>query len=237
MGAHRRPQGRCEHPAAGYSDDIGRPAVQGPKTESLLQPIASIGLDAIGYYHHATGRPAGWTASSRGPATPARTASSSTVAKTTVALWEAITKLGVQPIGLGVDRSGLEMGYALYGQEIDDTITLLEAGLAWIVKLDKGSPFVGSTRPAPRRNGGDPEAGRLHAQGAGIARHGYPTWIDGRSVDPSERRPEPAATPDRTTFLPASAVHRDGVRGRAAGERIPAEVVKRPFWAHGSVKK
>ena len=48
------------------------------------------------------------------------------------------------PIGLGArDSLRLEMGYALYGNEIDDTITPLEAGLGWIVKLDKGAPFTG----------------------------------------------------------------------------------------------
>ena len=48
------------------------------------------------------------------------------------------------PIGLGArDSLRLEMGYALYGNDIDDTITPLEAGLGWIVKLDKGAPFTG----------------------------------------------------------------------------------------------
>ena len=61
-------------------------------------------------------------------------------------LWSALTAAGAPPIGLGArDSLRLEMGYALYGHEIDRTITPLEAGLGWIVKLDKGSPFVGDS--------------------------------------------------------------------------------------------
>ena len=51
---------------------------------------------------------------------------------------------GAKPVVLGArDSLRLEMGYALYGNEIDDTITPLEANLGWIVKLDKGAPFLG----------------------------------------------------------------------------------------------
>ena len=88
------------------------------------------------------------------PATPARTASSSTAAGATPpAIWEALDgRPAPQPIGLGArDSLRLEMGYALYGNEIDDTITPLEAGLGWIVKLDKGAPFIGERRAPARR--------------------------------------------------------------------------------------
>ena len=68
------------------------------------------------------------------------------------------------------------MGYALYGNDIDDTITPLEAGLGWIVKLDKGAPFTGDTDALQAA-----EAARRHptlvgfgSRGAGLPRHGYP---------------------------------------------------------------
>ena len=107
------------------------------------------------------------SASSPAPATPARTASSSTAASATPSpLWEALTDAGAKPIGLGArDSLRLEMGYALYGNDIDDTITPLEAGLGWIVKLDKGAPFMGdkalAAAEAARRH---PEAGGLPAR-------------------------------------------------------------------------
>ena len=151
------------------SDEVGLLAVQGPQRRGAA-PAA---------HRHAarrrsattTSRPArspARSASSPAPATPARTASSSTAASATPSpLWEAITAAGAKPIGLGArDSLRLEMGYALYGNEIDDTITPLEAGLGWIVKLDKGAPLHrrrGAPRPeAARRH---PPAGRLPARG------------------------------------------------------------------------
>ena len=81
------------------------------------------------------------------------------------------------PIGLGArDSLRLEMGYALYGNDIDDTITPLEAGLGWIVKLDKGAPFTGR-RGAPHAEAArrHPQAGGLRARrAAAFPRHGYP---------------------------------------------------------------
>ena len=75
--------------------------------------------------------------------------------KDTVELWDAILKAGAKPIGLGArDSLRLEMGYALYGNDIDDTITPLEAGLGWIVKLDKGATSPGARRSSSRSSAG-----------------------------------------------------------------------------------
>jgi aminomethyltransferase len=99
------------------SDDIGLLALQGPKAEATAQGLTGTNLADLPYYHHA---------------------------QDTAKLWDALVAAGAQPIGLGArDSLRLEMAYALYGNEIDDTITPLEAGLAWIVKLDKGAPFTG----------------------------------------------------------------------------------------------
>ncbi|MGE0439104.1 MAG: glycine cleavage system aminomethyltransferase GcvT [Gemmatimonadales bacterium] len=225
------------------SDDIGLLAVQGPRTEALLQSIASVGLDAVGYYHHAAGRIGGVDCFiSRTGYTGEDGFELYCRWKDTVALWEAITKLGAQPIGLGArDSLRLEMGYALYGQEIDDTITPLESGLAWIVKLDKGSPFVGSDAlRAQKERGVTRKLVGFALKGRGIARHGYPTWIDGRSVDlvRSGGQSPSLGISIGTTFLPAAqAKTGTAFEVECRGERIPAEVVKRPFWTQGSVKK
>ena len=75
----------------------------------------------------------------------------------TAAVWQALIQAGAKPIGLGArDTLRLEMGYALYGNDIDDTITPLEAGLGWIVKLDKGAPFMGDKALRDRRNAASP---------------------------------------------------------------------------------
>ncbi len=133
------------------------------------------------------------------------------------------------------------MGYALYGQEIDDTITPLEAGLGWIVKLDKGSPFVGSDAlRAQKERGVSRKLAGFKLLGRGIARHGYPVWAEGRQVDVvrSGGQSPSLGIPIGTTLLPAAQA-KVGTRFEieCRGERLPAEVVKRPFYEKGSVRK
>jgi aminomethyltransferase len=225
------------------SDDTGLLAVQGPKAETMLQPLAGFALAGIGYYKCAMGRLAGLDCFiSRTGYTGEDGFEIYCRWRDTVALWDAVTKAGAVPIGLGArDSLRLEMGYALYGQEIDDTITPLEAGLGWIVKLDKGSPFVGllalreqKARGVTRKTVG------FRLLGRGIARHGYPVWHEGRQVDlvRSGGQSPSLGYSIGTTMLPAAAA-KIGTRFEVEcrGEKIPAEVVKRPFWEHGSVRK
>ena len=130
---------------------------------------------------------------------------------------------------------------SLYGNDIDDTLTPLEAGLGWIVKLDKGSPFMGDNAlRAQKKRGVTRKLVGFRLDGRGIPRHGYPVLRGGTG---SGRRPqrhdEPVAgSADRTTYLPADAA-KVGTRFEVEirGERIPAEVVKRPFYTKGSVRK
>ncbi|MBX3146936.1 MAG: glycine cleavage system aminomethyltransferase GcvT [Gemmatimonadales bacterium] len=225
------------------SDDIGLLAVQGPQAHELLQPIASVALDAIGYYHHTTGRIGGVDCFiSRTGYTGEDGFEIYCRWRDTVALWEAVVKVGAKPIGLGArDSLRLEMGYALYGQEIDDTITPLEAGLGWIVKLDKGAPFVGAEAlRSQKERGVTRRMVGFKLLGRGVPRPGYPVWIDGRQVDQvrSGTQSPSLGVPIGTTFLPA-AQSKVGTQFEVEcrGERIPAEVVKRPFWDKGSVRK
>src|SRR5262249_4579212 len=127
----------------------------------------------------------------------------------TPALWEAVTKVGATPIGLGArDSLRLEMGYALYGNEIDDTITPLEAGLGWIVKLDKGTSFVGSEAlRAQKERGVTRKLVGFRLEGRGIPRHGYPVWSGAREVDlvRSGGQSPSLGAAIGTTYLPAAA--------------------------------
>jgi aminomethyltransferase len=225
------------------SDDTGLLAVQGPHTEEMLQPLASTRLSGIGYYKCTTGKLAGIGCFiSRTGYTGEDGFEIYCRWKDTVALWEAFTKVGAVPIGLGArDSLRLEMGYALYGQEIDDTITPLEAGLSWIVKLDKGAPFMGlEALRAQKERGVTRRTVGFRLQGRGIARHGYPVWYDGKQVDlvRSGGQSPSLGYPIGTTMLPAGAT-KAGTKFEVEcrGERIAAEVVKRPFWEKGSVKK
>jgi aminomethyltransferase len=153
-------------------------------------------------------------------------------------LWDALVDAGqperILPCGLGArDSLRLEMAYRLYGSDMDDSTTPLEAGLAWVVKIDKGE-FIGREALLRQREQG--LARKLVGfvlTDAGIPRHGYPVLRDGRKVgevtsgtkSPSLKIPiglayvPPALAADGSTF----AVE---IRGRPAA----AQVVKTPFY-------
>ena len=225
------------------SDDIGLLAVQGPRAEALMQPLADLKLAEIGYYRHAIGQIAGVSCFlSRTGYTGEDGFELYCRGRDTVQLWDALTAAGAKPIGLGArDSLRLEMGYALYGNDIDDTITPLEAGLGWILKLDKGSPFMGlEALKSQKLRGVTRRLVGFRLLDRGIPRHGYPVWCDGRQVDMvrSGGQSPSLGVAIGTTFLPPTSTA-VGTRFEidCRGQRLAAEVVKRPFYTKGSVKK
>jgi aminomethyltransferase len=225
------------------SSEVGLLAVQGPRAEEALRPLVDTPLGSIGYYRFTVGKIAGAQCFiSRTGYTGEDGFELYCRERDTVALWDAIVAAGAQPIGLGArDTLRLEMGYALYGNEIDDTITPLEANLGWIVKLDKGAPFVGiEALRAQKARGVTRRLVGFRLEGRGIPRHGFPTHHDGREVDivRSGTMSPSLGVGIGTTYLPAAAA-KPGTRFEVEcrGERLPAEVVKLPFWTKGSVKK
>jgi aminomethyltransferase len=130
------------------SDEFAQIAVQGPKAVELVARLTEVELEPIKTYRFATGLVAGVdTIISRTGYTGEDGfelyVPSADGAKVWDALLEHGAELGVQPAGLGArDSLRLEMKYALYGNDIDETSNPIEAGLGWIVKLDKGD-FVG----------------------------------------------------------------------------------------------
>jgi aminomethyltransferase len=128
------------------SADVGLLALQGPTAEAVLAPVTDIDLPALGYYTFTTGKVAGADCFvSRTGYTGEDGFEIYCRWRDTEAIWKALEGPGkAQPIGLGArDSLRLEVAYPLYGNDIDDTTTPLEAGLSWIVKLDKGAPFTG----------------------------------------------------------------------------------------------
>lgn len=131
------------------SEKTGLIAVQGPKAVETLQQLTDVDLSAIEYYHFAKGRIAGIenVIISATGYTGAGGFELYTDNEYLPALWDAVFKAGkevnIQPAGLGArDTLRLEMGYCLYGNDINDTTSPLEAGLGWITKLKKGL-FIG----------------------------------------------------------------------------------------------
>ncbi len=124
-------------------------AVQGPKAEAVLQQLTGEQLDAIKYYSFLIGEIGGIqdVIISATGYTGAGGFELYVKNEDAPALWKAVISAGeaaaIQPIGLAArDTLRLEMGYCLYGNDIDDSTSPLEAGLGWITKFTK--PFVNS---------------------------------------------------------------------------------------------
>jgi aminomethyltransferase len=183
---NRHLDGRVE--ARNVSEETGLIAVQGPHAERLVGRLADVDVAGIGYYRFRRGRVAGV------PGIISRTGYTGEdgfelylPATGTEAVWERLLAEGkgdgVAPIGLGArDTLRLEMKYALYGNDIDQTTNPLEAGLGWVVKPAKGA-FLG--RDAIERVRAAGPSRRLvgfEMVERAVARHGYPILHDGASV-------------------------------------------------------
>jgi aminomethyltransferase len=161
------------------------------------------------------------------------------------ALWRALIAagkpLGLKPVGLGArDTLRLEARLSLYGSDIDETTNPLEAGLGWVVKLDKGD-FVG--RDSLMKIKREPLARKLvgfEVTGRAVARHGYPL------LDPAGRAigvctsGSPAPTVGKNIglgYLP-SAMAEVGANFLVdcRGKNVEAIVVKTPFYRRGGAK-
>ena len=126
------------------SDDYSLLAIQGPKAVEAMQSLTSIDLSAIKYYHfevadfagieHVIISATGYTGSGGFEIYCKNSEAKQVWDK----VFEAGADFGIKPIGLAArDTLRLEMGFCLYGNDIDDTTSPLEAGLGWITKLAK----------------------------------------------------------------------------------------------------
>ena len=173
-----------EHGAAArwrnVSGETGLIAVQGPKAEALVGQLADRDVTRIAYYHFAEGTVGGVrTLVSRTGYTGEDGFELYVGAADTPRVWSALLQAGrgdgAVPVGLGArDTLRLEMRYALYGNDIDQTTNPLEAGLGWIVKPGKGD-FVGRDAIEKVRAAG-PKRKLIGLEMAdrSVARHGYP---------------------------------------------------------------
>jgi aminomethyltransferase len=221
------------------SAETGLIAVQGPRAEDLVAGLGDRDVRAIAYYHFAEMALAGV------PALVSRTGYTGedgfevyVAAADTPRLWAALLEagapLGAGPIGLGArDTLRLEMRYALYGNDIDETTNPLEAGLGWVVKPAKGD-FIGRAAIERVRAAGPArKLVGLEMADRAVARHGYPVVKDGRAVGvvtsgsygPSVDKSIALAYVETALAAIGTELAVD-VRGQAR----PARVVKTPFY-------
>jgi len=163
------------------SDDTTLLALQGAKAQSILQSLADTDLETIGYYRfaqiHVNGKAA---IVSRTGYTGEDGFEIYIPNSTAVAVWKQLLAGGAAPIGLAArDMLRTEMGYALYGHEISDAVTPVEAKLMWITKLDKDD-FIGRNAVAARKaEGPEKRLIALKLTERGIPREHYKVYVDG----------------------------------------------------------
>ncbi len=163
------------------SDKTALLAIQGPNACKMLQPLTNIDICNLTYYTFAKGvfagvdnvliSATGYTGS--GGIEIYFDNSNDNAEKIWNAIFEIGTPQGLKPIGLGArDTLRLEMGYCLYGNDIDDTTSPLEAGLGWITKFTKS--FTNSEAlQQQKQNGVSRKLVGFEMVDKGIPRHGY----------------------------------------------------------------
>ena len=131
------------------SDNMAQLAVQGPKAILALQKLTDIDLSAIPYYTFTVGRFAGKenVIISNTGYTGAGGFELYFYPDAAEAIWKAVfeagEEFGIKPVGLGArDTLRLEMGFCLYGNDLDDKTSPIEAGLGWITKFVEGKEFI-----------------------------------------------------------------------------------------------
>ena len=224
------------------SDDIALLALQGPLADQVLQRLTDAVLGSIEYYHFTQANVAGH------PCYVSRTGYTGEDgfelyhdAQHAADLWNALTGRGrVTPAGLGArDSLRLEAGLALYGNDIDDTTTPLEAGLAWLVKMQKGD-FVGRDALVRQKEQGIPRklVGFTTTERS-FPRHGYQVLYEGRPTDlvRSGTMSPTLGIPIGTTYLPSAAA-KEGTAFEidVRGKKVGAKVVKMPFYRRAAAK-
>lgn len=173
------------------SDNIGQLAIQGPKAIDTLQKLTDIVLADIPYYTFKVGELAGVknVIISNTGYTGAGGFELYFYPQDAEKIWNAVfeagEEFGIKPIGLGArDTLRLEMGFCLYGNDIDDTTSPIEAGLGWITKFVDGKNFT--NRAALEKQKAEGVSRKLvgfEMIDRGIPRHGYPlTDIDGNVI-------------------------------------------------------
>ena len=220
-------------------------AVQGPNAPHVLKGhVPDAALD-LGYYRFLEGPLYGV------PAVIARTGYTGEDGfelyfdpQHAATVWDGLQEsgraAGMEPVGLGArDTLRLEMGYMLYGNDIDDSTSPLEAGIGWTVKLKKAD-FIGkSVLVRQKEQGLTRRLVALELDGRRVARHGMMMESGGRTVgtvtsgtfSPSLERPIAMAYVEKEFTAPETPLE-----VVAGSSRLAARVVAAPFWKQGSRK-
>ena len=218
------------------SDDWAQIAVQGPRAPEIVDSLCEPRVLDLAYYHFRQATVAGV----RG-CIVARTGYTGedgfevfVPPAGATRLWNALLEKGVTPCGLGArDSLRLEVAYRLYGNDMDEDHTPLEAGLGWIVKLDKAGGFVGSEALVRQKKEGlKRKLAGFKLTGKGIARHGYPVLSAGqRAGEVTSGTMSPVLKEAIGLAYVPVALAKEGstFEVEIRGKPVAAQVVKTPF--------
>ena len=218
------------------SDDWAQIAVQGPLAAGIVDALCEPKVIDLAYYHFREATVAG--------------VAGCIVARTGYTgedgfeifcpplqakhLWDTLREKGGTPCGLGArDSLRLEVAYRLYGNDMDEDHTPLEAGLGWIVKLDKPAGFIGADALKKQKAEGlKRKLVGFKLTGKGIARHGYPVLSQGARVGEvtSGTMSPVLKEPIGLAYVP-SGLSKEGTAFdiEIRGKPVAATVVKTPF--------
>lgn len=223
------------------SDHIGQLAIQGPKAIDTLQKLTPVNLSEIPYYTFRTGEFAGVpeVIISNTGYTGAGGFELYFYPQDAMKIWNAIfeagAEFGIKPVGLGArDTLRLEMGFCLYGNDIDDTTSPLEAGLGWITKFVEGKNFTNRAfLEKQKAEGVSRKLIGFEMIDRGIPRHGYTlTNSEGETIghvtsgtmSPTRKIGIGMGYVKTEYATPGTEIYLDN-RGR----KLKAQVVKPPF--------
>lgn len=215
-------------------------AIQGPKSVEMLQPHVGIDLGAMKYYFCVEDRVDG------APAVIARTGYTGEDGfelfvddALAPGIWNALlaehASQGLEPCGLGArDVLRLEAGMPLYGHELTEHITPVQAGQTWALKMSKPQ-FAGRDALAAQLASDDfSRIAGLIVEGRAPAREGYPVWFEGRVVgDVRSGSPAPSVGNQNVAtalLVPEAATIGTVVEVEIRGAKHPAKVVPMPFY-------
>lgn len=222
------------------SDDYSLLAIQGPKTTEALQPLTSTDLSAIKFYHFEVADFAGFEHVIISATGYTGSGGFEIYCKNTEAeqIWNKVMEAGkdhgIKPVGLAArDTLRLEMGYCLYGNDIDETTSPIAAGLGWVTKFTKD--FVNrESIEQQKENGVDHRLVAFELQERGIPRKGYGI---------TDREGNEIGTVTSGTMSPSLGKgiglgyiqkphHKTGtdISIKIRKKNVPAQVVKLPFY-------
>jgi aminomethyltransferase len=223
------------------SDSISQLAVQGPEATKTLQKLTGVNLQEIKFYSFVVDSMAGieeviFSATGyTGAGGFELYCKNEDAEKLWNAVFEAGAEFGIKPVGLGArDTLRLEMGYCLYGNDIDDSTSPIEAGLGWITKFNNGREFIDRDYLMMQKNEGIQRRLRgFVLLEKGIPRHGY-DLLDSKGT-PIGKVTSGTMSPVLEKGIGLGYVPREYASSgtfiyvKIRNKTVPAEIVKLPF--------